>query len=203
MSTNGPAESGPRRATIVLMISDGGGDTVAFPEDVLTEDEEVVLHLHPHWRVAVRPALVLLFALVAVILAWVMLPDDTGGWIGVWVVVAVCGFLGLTRGLWPLLVWRCTHYVFTDERILLQHGVVTRDRRDLPLSRVNDHAMSQSLLDRLFGTGTLTIDSIGERDPATLRDVPRVVRAQTALYELIEADSEREPAEDEEELTTG
>ena len=32
-----------------------------------------------------------------------------------------------------------THYVFTDERILLQDGVFARERRDLPLDRVNDH----------------------------------------------------------------
>ncbi len=170
---------------------------MAFPEDVLTADERVVLHLRPHWRVAVRPVAVVVLAVGAIILAWVMLPPDRAGWIGVCVVVAVCGGIGVVRGAWPLVVWRCTHYVLTDERILLQRGVVARDRRDLPLSRVNDHTMSQRLVDRLFGTGTLTIDSIGDRGPAVLTDVPGVVRAQTTLYELIEADHQREPADEE------
>ncbi|HET6529302.1 MAG TPA: PH domain-containing protein [Actinoplanes sp.] len=160
-----------------------------FPDGVLTEDEDVVLHLHPHAKAAVRPVLVLALALAVTIVVWVMLPANDGGLIGVAVVGAVSLFLALTRGVWPLLVWRCTHYVFTTERILLQHGVLTRERRDLPLNRVNDHVASQSLMDRMFGCGTLRIDSIGDQ-AAEMVAVPQVQRVQTTLYELIEADRE-------------
>jgi uncharacterized membrane protein YdbT with pleckstrin-like domain len=157
----------------------------------------VVLHLHPHWRAAVRPILVLAVALAATLTAWIMLPTGEGGRIGVAVVGAVSLFFAVTRGVWPLLVWRCTHYVLTDERILLQGGVLARERRDLPLARVNDHAMNQSLLDRVFGCGTLMIDSIGDR-AAVLASVPHVQRVQTLLYELIEADRERHGDDEEE-----
>lgn len=171
---------------------------MAFPDDVLTSEEEVVLHLHPHAKAAVRPVLVLLAALTVTMTAWVMLPPGDGGRIGVLVLGGVSGFFAVTRGVWPLLVWRCTHYVLTDERILLQDGVVARLRRDLPLNRVNDHVMSQSVLDRLFGCGTLTVDSVGD-EPAVLESVPGVQRVQTTLYELIEADR-RAPDSDPEEL---
>jgi uncharacterized membrane protein YdbT with pleckstrin-like domain len=171
---------------------------VAFPDDVLTAEEDVVLHLHPHWKASVRPILVLLLALAATVVAWVMLPTNDGGRIGVAVVGTVSLFFVLTRSLWPLLVWRCTHYVFTDERILLQEGVLSRERRDLPLNRVNDHVTSQSLVDRLFGCGTLRIDSIGDQ-AAVLTAVPHVQQVQTELYELIETDRElRGDPEDEE-----
>ena len=166
-----------------------------FPDDVLTEEEDVVLHLHPHAKAAVRPALVIALALAATIVAWVMLPANDGGRIGVAVVGTIGLFFALTRGVWPLLVWRCTHYVFTDERILLQHGVLVRERRDLPLNRVNDHALTQSLLDRMFGSGTLTIDSIGDQS-AVLTGLPHAQRVQTTLYELIEH-SPAEPDDDE------
>lgn len=169
-----------------------------FPDDVLTDEEEVVLHLHPHARTAVRPVLVLLGCLGVLIMAWVMLPPDRGGLIGVCVVAAIALWLAVRRGVWPLLVWRATHYVFTDERILLQDGVVARERRDLPLNRVNDHLAHQSLLDRAFGCGTLTIDSIGEQS-AVLASVPRVQEVQTTLYELIETDRELRPEDDDEE----
>jgi len=174
-------------------------ERVAFPDEVLTDEEEVVLHQHPHARAAVRPILVLLVALAAVLGVWIMLPPTTGGLIGVLVVGTVALFMGLTRGVWPLLVWRSTHYVFTDERILLQDGVIARERRDLPLNRVNDHVMSQSLLDRLLGCGTLRIDSIGDQG-AVLVAVPHVQHVQTLLYQLIETDRELrgdEPEEDE------
>jgi uncharacterized membrane protein YdbT with pleckstrin-like domain len=171
---------------------------VAFPDDVLTAEEEVVLHLHPHAKAAVRPIVVLLFSLAVTIVAWVMLPDNEGGRIGVGVVGVAALLFAVTRGVGPLLVWRCTHYVFTDERVLLQHGVLARERRDVPLNRINDHAMSQSVLDRLFGCGTLTIDSIGDQ-AAVLAGVPHIQEQQTLLYELIETDRERHADEDEDE----
>jgi uncharacterized membrane protein YdbT with pleckstrin-like domain len=173
-------------------------ERVAFPDDVLTAEEDLVFHLHPHAKAAVRPTLVLLFFLAAMIVAWVMLPTGTGGRIGVGLVAAISVYFGLRRGVWPLLVWRCTHYVFTDERILLQEGVLSRDRRDLPLARVNDHAMSQSLLERLLGCGQLTIDSIGDQI-AVLESVPRVQHVQTTLYELIEGSPAPVDDEDDEE----
>jgi uncharacterized membrane protein YdbT with pleckstrin-like domain len=168
---------------------------VSFPDDVLTDQEELVLHLHPHAKAAVRPTLVLILASTAVIVTWVMLPADRGGLIGVLVVAAIALYLSIRYAVRPLLIWRCTHYVFTDERILLQHGVIARERRDLPLARVNDHTMSQSLLERMFGCGRLIIDSIGDQ-AAVLDAVPHVQRVQTLLYELIETAPEIEDDEE-------
>jgi uncharacterized membrane protein YdbT with pleckstrin-like domain len=172
-------------------------ERVAFPDDILTEEEEVVLHLHPHWRTAVRPILVLTAAFATTLLAWVMLPNNNGGHIGVGVVGVLCLWFALRRGVWPLMVWRCTHYVLTDERILMQEGVLSRERRDLPLNRINDHLTSQSVLDRMFGSGTVRVDSIGDQ-AAEMVAVPHVHQVQTTLYELIEASPDDEEDEDEE-----
>ncbi|GAA0507926.1 hypothetical protein Ade02nite_49700 [Paractinoplanes deccanensis] len=171
---------------------------MAFPEDVLAEEEELVLHLHPHWKAAIRPALVALLAVVVTAVAWVMLPTTDGGRIAFAVVALIMLYQGIRYGAAPLVQWRCTHYVLTDERILLQDGVIARERRDLPLNRVNDHVVTQSVLDRLFGSGTLKVDSIGEQ-AALLASVPRAQSVQTLLYELIEQDRQRHPEDDEEE----
>ncbi|MGW1057188.1 PH domain-containing protein [Micromonospora rubida] len=164
---------------------------MAFPEDVLTEDEHVVLHLHPHWKALVRPVLVLVLAVAAVVAAWLLLPDGEASTIAMYVVAGLALLLVLWLGLWPFLVWRSTHYLFTNERVLLQQGVLSRDRRDIPLTRINDHAMSQRFVERLVGCGTLTIESAGERGQSMLTDVPGVDRVQTKLYELVEAHHDR------------
>ena len=174
-------------------------EPVAFPDDVLADEEEVVLHLHPHAKAAIGPVLVLVLGLAAVIVAWVMLPASRGGLIGVSVVAAVAVFFGVKNGVRPLLVWRCTHYVITDDRILLQDGVIARERRDLPLYRINDHAMSQTLLERLWRCGTLTVDSIGDK-AAVLAAVPHVQDVQTLLYELIDAAPEADETEEADEV---
>ena len=171
---------------------------MAFPDDVLTEQEEVVLHLHPHWKTAAGPVLLLVLALTAIIVAWVMLPPDDGGHLAFAVVALIMLYYVVRYAVRPLVARSCTHYVVTDERILLQDGVITRARRDLPLNRINDHAMTQTLLDRIFGSGTLIVDPIGDQ-AAVLASVPRAQQVQTLLYELIERDRVRHPDDDEDE----
>jgi uncharacterized membrane protein YdbT with pleckstrin-like domain len=160
---------------------------VGFPESVLTKDERVVLHLHPHWKALIRSIFVVLVAIAAVAVTAVFMP---AGWsmvalygVGAVALVAV-GWLAF----WPWLVWRTTHYVFTNERIIFQFGVFSRDRRDIPLMRVNDHSMNQTFIERILGCGTLVIESAGERGQSILKDIPRVGMVQTKLYELVEAD---------------
>nr|WP_230416993.1 PH domain-containing protein [Micromonospora tarapacensis] len=164
---------------------------VAFPEDVLSEDEHVVLHLHPHWRALSGPVAVLLFAVAAVAVGVLFLPSGGGGSITLAVIGGLALLAVLWLAVWPYVVWRSTHYLFTNERVLLQHGVFSRERRDIPLSRVNDHSMSQRFLGRIMGYGTLTIESAGERGQSVLPDVPKVDQVQTKLYELVEAFHDR------------
>lgn len=178
-------------------------DGVAFPEDVLADEEEIVLHLRPHWKAVVAPILVLLLAAAGLIMGWVMLPPTEGGRIGLLLVAAILLYHGLRYGVHPLLRWRCTEYVLTGERLLMRWGILTRERRDLPLNRINDHTMTQSLLDRLLGSGTLTIDSVGDQR-AVLAGVPAAQLVQNTLYELIElAPADEEEAEEEEEPASG
>ncbi len=164
---------------------------MAFPEDVLTKDEHVVLHLHPHWKGLVRPVLLLVFAAAAVVAGFLFLPAGGAGTIGLYTIAAFCLALAVRFSFWPFLVWRTTHYLFTNERVLLQHGVFSRERRDIPLGRINDHSMSQHFIERLLGCGTLVIESAGERGQSVLVDIPGVARVQTTLYELVEENHDK------------
>jgi uncharacterized membrane protein YdbT with pleckstrin-like domain len=170
---------------------------VGFPESVLTTDERVVLHLHPHWKALIRPTFVVLVAVAAVAVAAIFLP--TAGWstpalyaIGALALVAVAWL-----AFWPWLTWRTTHYVFTNERVILREGVFSREGRDIPLGRVNDVSFSHGLIERMLGCGTLTIESAGERGQVVLTDIPRVEKTQSVLYELVEEDRAKHTFDDE------
>jgi uncharacterized membrane protein YdbT with pleckstrin-like domain len=173
-------------------------DAVAFPDDILTDDESVVLHLHPHWRELVRPVLVLLLGLAGAAVAWLWLPASDYRQVALYVITGAAVVLMAWLSLWPWLVWRTTHYVFTTERVVWQFGIFRRERRDIPLHRVNNHLMRQSLIDRLFGCGTLLIESAGEGGQTELVDVPGVQRVQTLLYDLVDADRDRHSLGDDE-----
>ena len=81
------------------------------------------------------------------------------------------------------------------ERPRLRHSRGQRARRQRravePLSRINDITFSHSLLERVLGTGTLVIESAGERGQVVLADVPNVEQVQRKVYDLVEDTDER------------
>jgi uncharacterized membrane protein YdbT with pleckstrin-like domain len=155
---------------------------VAFPHDVLTADERVLLHLRPHWKAMIGPVLagVLAIAILVAALGW------SGNQAAVIAAVVLALVIGLWLSFWPWLVWRSTHYVFTNERVMLRSGVLSRDRRDIPLNRISDHSTKQTLTDRSFGCGTMTIESAGESGQSVLHSIPDIDRVQTTLNEIID-----------------
>jgi uncharacterized membrane protein YdbT with pleckstrin-like domain len=170
---------------------------VGFPESVLTKDEHVEIHLHPHWKALVRPVFFLVVVVAAIIAAGIFLAGKgTTQNIGFFVVcgVGLVVFLWLT--VWPWLTWRTTHYVFTNERVIMREGVFSREGRDIPLNRINDVSFQHSFFERLLGAGTLTIESAGERGQVVLTDIPRVEKIQSQLYELVEADHDAHTFDD-------
>jgi hypothetical protein len=79
-------------------------------DDSLAEGEYVVLRLHPHWKVVVRPVLLLAVIVAAVVAALVYLPraaDQAQVRLGIAVaaVVAAIAFCAV-----PFLRWRTTTY---------------------------------------------------------------------------------------------
>ncbi|WP_027342649.1 PH domain-containing protein [Hamadaea tsunoensis] len=166
---------------------------MAFPEDVLSEDERVVMHLHPHWKALIWPVILTVLGIALTVVAGVAISA-----IGLYIVGALALIAIVWLALWPYLKWRTTHYVFTNERVLLQTGVFSRNRRDIPVNRINDHSMSQTFLERILGCGTLTIESAGERGQSILKEIPHVERVQTSLYEIVEADRDSHSYDDDE-----
>ena len=78
--------------------------------------------------------------------------------------------------MYPILAWRTTAYELTTRRLRLRDGIVTRNGRDIPLSRITDVSFRKGVLDRLLGCGTLVVESAGEHGELTLTEIPHVER---------------------------
>ena len=158
---------------------------MGYPQNALANDEQVVLHRHPHWKRLIGAVVVLLVA--TAVAAFAAAVVNTTDWqstakkvlfivIGaIWLLVV--GWLTV----WPFLNWWTTHFVITDRRVMFRHGVLTRSGIDIPLARINSVEFRHGLSDRLLRTGTLIIESASQ-DPLEFHDIPQVERVHSLLY---------------------
>jgi uncharacterized membrane protein YdbT with pleckstrin-like domain len=152
----------------------------------LTQGEQLVLRLHPHAKIMVRPALVLLLIVAAAITIMLVLPQSVAGQGTIRLVVGLVALVAAV--IWfgtPFLRWRTTRYEVTSRRLRLREGIISRSGRDFPLNRISDVSFSQGPLDRIFGCGRLIVESPGETGQLVLTEIPDVRRVQAVLFELV------------------
>lgn len=158
---------------------------MGYPQNVLANDEQVVLHRHPHWKRLVGPVAVLLLitAAAAFVAGYVNQLDwDATAKNVIMLVIAVIWLVIVGWfTLWPALNWWTTHFVITDRRVMFRHGLLTRTGIDIPLARINSVEFRHGLVDRMLRTGTLVIESASQ-DPLEFYDIPRVEQVHSLLY---------------------
>ena len=148
-----------------------------FPRELLTDDEELVLDLRPHWwyiaPASVYLGLAVLIGLVALLNDW---PDVVKVLIGLVVLVALGYFAQ------RYTQWATTNFVVTNERVVSRMGVVAKKGIEIPLDRINTVFFSQTFFERLLGAGDLGIESAGEGGRQTFSDIRKPSLVQQEIY---------------------
>jgi uncharacterized membrane protein YdbT with pleckstrin-like domain len=85
----------------------------------------------------------------------------------------------------PAVAWWNRTYTLTNERLATRTGVLRRSGRDIPLTRINDVAFEQGILDRIFKAGTLKVSAASEEGTIVLDDVPHVHQVALRMNELV------------------
>ena len=144
--------------------------------------EHVLFDGHPSWRST--PGLHIkgiLAAVIAGVIAGLVTRIAAGhvqvGWViaavlAVFAVALVVGAIGRAR----------TTYTITNERLMIQHGLLARNHQETRLERVQNVVSRQSVLERMLGVGTVEFDTAGEsqydfafRGVAKPREIVRAV----------------------------
>jgi hypothetical protein len=86
----------------------------------------------------------------------------------------------------PWLRWLCTVLVVSGTGVSYRTGVLRRRSRELPLTRVLDVEVDQSVAQRLLRTGTLVLPALGPVEPLVVPDVPRVRAVAARLGAVLE-----------------
>ncbi|MHA6617373.1 PH domain-containing protein [Pseudonocardia sp. DLS-67] len=157
---------------------------MAYPDDLLVEDEQVVVHRHPHWKMLLVPVVVLLLVVgVASFLAALVSAQTWAAW--AWLGLTAAGLALVGRfTVYPVVRWRTTHFVVTDRRVLVREGVFTRRGMDIPLKRISSVRFRQGLLERMLGAGTLVVESDSD-ESLEFDDIPGVRHVHAVLYDEV------------------
>ena len=161
---------------------------MSFSHKLLNEGEEVALDLHPHWEFFVKAGLALVLAVALGLWVLVGMEDPNGA------LEAVAGVLVIVALVWfgtTYARWATTNFVVTTDRLIYRHGVLAKKGIEIPLERVNTVFFSQSILERITGSGDLVIESAGEQGREAFSNVRKPSAVQNEIYVQMEANENR------------
>lgn len=155
---------------------------------LLSNNENVILHIHEHIKTLIPNFVAGLLVVAVAVIAGIMLPHNWRPASTVAVLVIAPILLIVVLG-WPWLQWLTTTYTVTNKRIITRRGIFSKTGHDIPLARISDVAYEHDLIDRVFGCGTLVLQTSAS-DPLFLRDVPKVEHVHVMLTELLFKDED-------------
>lgn len=162
---------------------------MAYPENVLTQGEQVVIHKHPHWKMLILPTLIFLVVVAGGAYLAALVHKQSWHMIA-WIAI---GVVGVVLVVWltfiPFLRWRTRHFIVTTDRVMAREGVLNRTGLDIPLSRINSVKFVHGLIDRIWGAGTLIIESASD-EPLEFDDIPQVEYVHSLLYREVNDNEE-------------
>ena len=157
-----------------------------FPTHLLTDDEDLVLDLRPHWWYlapsAALTAVVVIIGLVAVTQDW---PDPLKILVGVAVLGSLVWFLS------KYAQWATTNFVVTSERVISRSGLIAKKGIEIPLDRINTVFFNQGVFERMIGQGDLGIESAGEGGRQNFKNIQRPNLVQNEIYRQKEGHEHR------------
>jgi uncharacterized membrane protein YdbT with pleckstrin-like domain len=152
---------------------------MAFPRRLLSDNEELILDLRPHWITIVVPSLITLL----VVIVWIYLLGKTNGSLS-WIVTAAALVLLVWFVARAFIDWATSHFVVTSDRLIHREGLVSKRSMEIPLEAINDVRFNQRMLERVVGAGDLVIESAGTRGQEVFSNIRNPEFVQKTIYEL-------------------
>ena len=150
----------------------------------LLPGERILVSSSRHWVVLLRPIATTIVAAVVslVILALVPLAGDLR--LFLMLGVALAGIFVINLYYWG---WRAHEYVLTDQRVILNEGIISKFSRSIAIDRIQDLTTFQGLWGRTWGFGDIELESAGREGAEMLSTVPRPQQLRNAIFAQIEA----------------
>jgi uncharacterized membrane protein YdbT with pleckstrin-like domain len=151
-------------------------------DEYLLPTERRVIRVRQHWAVMLNHVTSTALFLLVLVIGERVLPDSVliDNLAFYLALVAVLRFTVLT------ILWWIERIVITDKRVMLAQGIITHNVGMMPLGKVTDLTFQRSLSGRLFGYGTIVVESAGQIQALNRIDyLPRPEEIYEALSELV------------------
>lgn len=150
----------------------------------LLPGERVLASSSRHWVVLLRPisTTVLAMLISMAILLLVPIPGELRLFLMLAVLLVGIGVVNLH--FWA---WRAHEYVLTDQRVILNEGIVSKFSRSIAIDRIQDLTTFQGLWGRTWGFGDIELESAGRDGGEVLSTVPHPQQLRNAIFAQIEA----------------
>lgn len=151
----------------------------------LVSGERVLWQMRPHWIILVVPTLmgiVTTAGYVGILQGLnIIAPDRAAApWVD-WVLLSVYSFVMIRYCAKGYVDWLTTRYTFTNQRVITKTGLIVISGETLPLDKVHSIQFKKTLLERVFGSGSLTIESAADNE-AIIKNVTRAEEVHKDLY---------------------
>jgi uncharacterized membrane protein YdbT with pleckstrin-like domain len=150
----------------------------------LLPGERVLASSCRHWVVLLRPIATTILAAVVLLVILTLLPLAGELRLFLLLGVALAGILIINLYYWG---WKAHEYVLTDQRIILNEGIVSKFSRSIAIDRIQDLTTYQGLWGRTWGFGDIELESAGREGAEMLSTVPRPQQLRNAIFAQIEA----------------
>jgi len=150
-----------------------------WPEDVLTDDEDIVVAFRQHWKLLAVPFAWFVGVLIVLVVIFLWLPVGGGFELAIDLLVLAAFGWFVVR---PVVDWRMTRYVLTTERLITRRGLIAQSGIEIPLERITNVNFSQSFWERFLGAGDLLVESAGTTGQSRFANIPRPDRFASVLY---------------------
>lgn len=158
------------------------------PDEYLLSTERRVIRLRRHWAFLLRKLAETVLALVAAFaLSFVLREVEPSDAINLLQnVLWYVALFVLLRFTYYLVEWWVERIVVTDKRFMITSGIFTTKIAMMPVGKVTDLTYQRSVLGRMFGYGTLVVESAGQIQALNrIEFVPRPEEVFDAISELV------------------
>ncbi|GLZ43564.1 PH domain-containing protein [Actinokineospora sp. NBRC 105648] len=158
------------------------------PDEYLLESERRVIRVRRHWASLAWQVFEAVALLAVCVMISYLLRDISQAWL-FQNILWYAALAVMLRFVYQVIEWWVERIVVTDKRFMMTTGVFTTKVLMMPISKVTDLTYKRTATGRVFGYGTMVVESAGQIQALNnIEYLPRPEQVYDAISELVFGD---------------